>query len=211
MVTTAREPLGGTVDNALLALAGAVVAVTGTLLAPILSQRVLGRVQAEQFSREERVARAQWLRERQVVELETRRACYVTANAGYRRYRVELMNYLWLVHKDAVTAQGRAGLEEARHAMHASFAEAQMIASEAVLAQLDAMTRILSSAYNRTMRLEEGSPRPGQSFDEIHALLAGIEEQWQAMRGAMRDDLGVDPGAGPGVGPGPAGPAAVES
>ncbi|MFE5864337.1 hypothetical protein ACFQ77_27890 [Streptomyces virginiae] len=33
-------------NNALLALAGAIVAVTGTLLAPILSQRVLARVHA---------------------------------------------------------------------------------------------------------------------------------------------------------------------
>ncbi len=190
-------------DNALLALAGAVVAVTGTLLAPILSQRVLGRVQAEQFSRQERLAHAEWQRERQIVELDQRRACYVTANSGYRRYRVELMNYLWLVHKGAVTSQGRTDLEEARHAMHASFAEAQMIASDAVLAELDAMTRTLSSAYSRTMRLEEGNPQPGQSFEEIHALLAGVGAQWEAMRGAMRDDLGVDPG--------PAGPAALES
>ncbi|MGW7439533.1 hypothetical protein [Streptomyces sp. NPDC054849] len=66
------------------------------------------------------------------------------------------MNHLWLVHKGEVTSQGRTDLEEARHAMHASFAEAQMIASDAVPAELDAMTRTLSTAYSLTMRL------PGQ-------------------------------------------------
>ncbi|MFJ3721197.1 hypothetical protein ACIPYQ_01335 [Streptomyces sp. NPDC090045] len=189
--------------SALIGLAVAVVGVTGTLIASVLSQRLAARVQAEQFARQERLAGAQWQRERQITDLEQRRQCYVTANAGYRRYRVELMNYLWLVHKGEVTPQGRADLEDARHAMHAAFAEAQMIASDPVLAELDAMTKTLSRAYSRTMRLEEGNPRPGQSFEEIHAVLAGVGDQWQAMRGAMRADLGVGPASDgpPAVGP----------
>ncbi|MFJ6754226.1 MULTISPECIES: hypothetical protein [unclassified Streptomyces] len=187
--------------SALIGLAVALVGVTGTLIASVLSQRLAARVQAEQFARQERLAGAQWQRERQIVELEQRRQCYVTANSGYRRYRVELMNYLWLVHKGEVTPQGRADLEDARHAMHAAFAEAQMMASDPVLAELDAMTITLSRAYSRTMRLEEGNPRPGQSFEEIHASLAGVGDQWQAMRGAMRADLGA--------GPAPDGPPAV--
>ncbi|MEU9085672.1 hypothetical protein [Streptomyces sp. NPDC048357] len=164
-------------------------------MASVLSQRLAARVQAEQFARQERLAGAQWQREREIAELEQRRQCYVTANSGYRRYRVELMNYLWLVHKGEVTAQGRADLEDARHAMHAAFAEAQMIASDAVLAELDAMTDTLSRAYSRTMRLAEGNPRPGESFEEIHGALAGVGGQWQDMRGAMRADLGVRPQA----------------
>ncbi|MEV7522469.1 hypothetical protein [Streptomyces sp. NPDC091371] len=184
-------------DNALLALAGAVVAVTGTLLAPILSQRVLGRVQTEQFERQQRVAEAQWAREQRLAEVEKRRACYVTANSGYRRYRIELMNYLWLVHKGEVTEQGRTDLEEARHAMHAAFAEAQMIATDEVLTELDSMTQRLAVAYGRTMRLDEGRPTPAGSFEEIHAELARMGDQWTAMRTAMRGDLGVgaDPAA----------------
>ncbi|MFD8633884.1 hypothetical protein [Streptomyces sp. NPDC059533] len=186
-------------ENALLALAGAVVAVTGTLLAPILSQRVLGRVQAEQFDRQQRVAEAQWAREQRLAEVDKRRACYVTANSGYRRYRIEVMNYLWLVHKGEVTPAARAELEEARHAMHAAFAEAQMLASDTVLAELDAMTQRLAGAYARTLRLEEGRPVPSGSFEEIHDELRRMGDQWTDMRAAMRADLGVPPGPADGA------------
>ncbi|WP_406738484.1 hypothetical protein OG365_23205 [Streptomyces sp. NBC_00853] len=180
-------------NNALLALAGAIVAVTGTLLAPILSQRVLARVQTEQFERQQRAADAQWLREQRVAEVEKRRACYVTANSGYRRHRIELMKYLWLVHKGEVTAQARADLEETRHAMHTAFAEAQMVASDAVLRELDAMTVTLAGAYSRTLLLEDGNPHPGWSFEEIQTELLQLGDHWKDMRGIMRADLGVDP------------------
>ncbi|MET8754600.1 hypothetical protein ABZW32_31565 [Streptomyces sp. NPDC004667] len=181
-------------DNALLALASAIVAVTGTLLAPVLSQRITARVQADQFDRQERLARAQWQRERRVAERERRRDCYVHANAGYRRYRVELMNHLWAVHRDEVTDEGRSALQEARHAMHSAFAEAQMIASDAVMAELDALTRELAGAYARTMRLERGSPSPRWGFDEILAALLDLGDAWVRARSVMRTDLGVEPG-----------------
>lgn len=139
----------------------ALVGVTGTLLAPVLSQRVVARIQSQQFERQERLAEAQWRRERQVAELDKRRECYVTANSGYRRYRLELMNFLWLIHKGEVTAQGRADLEEARGAMHVSFAEARMVA------------------------------HPEGSFEELLAALPALGERWTQMRAAMRADLGV--------------------
>ncbi|MGW5852744.1 hypothetical protein ACWFQ8_33365 [Streptomyces sp. NPDC055254] len=180
--------------NAWPALAGALVAVLGTLLAPVLSHRVLARTQAEQSARAERAADAQWAREQRVVEREQRRSCYVGANAGYRRYRVELMNYLWLVHKGAVTPQGRADLEEARHVLYASFAEAQMVASDAVLAQLDALAQALASSYSRIMRLEEGDPHPEGSFEELLAALLALGDRWAEMRDTMRADLGVAAG-----------------
>ncbi|MFD9724018.1 hypothetical protein [Streptomyces sp. NPDC059072] len=191
-------------ENALLALAGAVVAVTGTLLAPILSQRVLGRVQAEQFDRQQRVAESQWAREQRLAEVDKRRACYVAANSGYRRYRIELMRYLWLVHKGEATPEGRTELDEARHAMHTAFSETQMVASDAVLAELDAMTERLAGAYARTLRLEEGRPSASWSFQEIHDELRSMGDSWKDMRTTMRADLGVDPG------PAPAGRAPVE-
>ncbi|MGW0390793.1 hypothetical protein ACWDYJ_07810 [Streptomyces sp. NPDC003042] len=182
--------------NALIALAAAIVGVTGTLLAPVLSQRLLARVQAEQFDRQQRTTHAQWLREREVAEQDRRRDCYMTANAAYRRYRVQLMNFLWLVHKGGVTPEARQEMEAARHAHHAAFAEAQMIASAPVLDELDAMTGALSETYRRTMRLEEGSPEPDGSFEEIHAELQRLWGRGDGLRGVMRTDLGVDGGPG---------------
>ncbi|MFG2618102.1 hypothetical protein ACGFXC_10780 [Streptomyces sp. NPDC048507] len=184
-------------ENGLLALASAVVAVAGTLLAPVLSQRITARAQEGQSDRQERLARAQWQRDQQVAERDKRRDCYVSANAGYRRYRVELMNHLWAVHRDDVTPEGRAALEEARHAMHSSFAEAQMIASDAVMTELDGLTSALSKAYSWTVRLERGTPAPGRGFEEIQAVLLDLGGTWQRTRSVMRADLGVEPGADP--------------
>ncbi|MBT2481551.1 hypothetical protein [Streptomyces sp. ISL-94] len=165
--------------------------VTGTLIASVLSQRLVARVQAEQFERQQRVAEAQWRREQQVDELARRREGYMNVNAAFRRYRTQLMNFLWHVHKGAVTPEAREVVEEARRDHHSVLAEAQMVASPAVLSELDEMTRTLSETYRRTMCLEEGNPDPDGSFDEIRADFVRLWEQWETMRGVMRADLGV--------------------
>lgn len=183
-------------DNATIALAAAIVGVTGTLIAPVLSQRGLARVQAKHFDREQRAAHAQWLREQQVAELVRRRNCYITVNAVFRRYRTHLMNFLWAVHKGEVTVEGREAVEEARREGHSAFAEAQMIASATVLDELDGMFLALSEAYRRTMCLEEGNPDPDGSFQEIRTTdHPRLWERWDRMRNVMRADLGV--GVGP--------------
>ncbi|MDD9382770.1 hypothetical protein M8Z33_40260 [Streptomyces sp. ZAF1911] len=196
-------------DSGLIALGAAVVGVAGTLLATVLSQRMLARVQAAQFEREQRVDRTRWLREQEVAELARRRECYAAANAAYRRYRIGLMSFLWLVQRSQVTPEERATLEEVRNVHHTVFAEAQMIASAAVLAQLDIMTRGMASAYARTMRLAEGTPHPDGSFEEIHTRLTDLTQRADVMRAVMRADLGVDSTpvaerpSPPGLAPGP--------
>ncbi|MGW6817645.1 hypothetical protein [Streptomyces sp. NPDC055005] len=179
-------------DNAWPALAGTIIAVAGTLVAPIVSQRLLARSESDRHERQERAADAQWVREQRVVALDKRRDCYVNANSGYRRHRIELMKYLWLVHKRGDTAEERTALEDARHAMHASFAEAQMVASDSVLAELDALAQTLAHLYDRIMRLEEGAAAPDDSFEEIRTDLLRANAQWVIMRGEMRADLGAD-------------------
>lgn len=178
-------------DNGLIALGAAVVGVAGTLLATLLSQRMLSRLQAAQFEREQQVAHTSWVREQELADLARRRECYTAANAAYRRYRIALMYFLWVVHREQVDPQERAAVEEARNAHHAAFAEAQMIASAAVLVELDLMTKRMAGAYSRTMRLAEGTPEPRGSFEEIHAELIALTGRWEGMRGAMRTDLGV--------------------
>lgn len=120
-----------------------------------------------------------------------RRACYIETNAAYRRYRIQLMNYLWHVHRNEVTEAGKEGLEAARHTHHAAFAEAQMVASPAVLAQLDDVAKALSEGYRRTKCLEEGNPDPDDTFKVIEAYLQWIWERWKEMRAVLRADLGV--------------------
>ncbi|TXS31849.1 hypothetical protein EAO70_01280 [Streptomyces sp. adm13(2018)] len=187
-------------DSGLIALGAAVVGVAGTLLATVVSQRMLARVQAAQFDREQRNAHTQWQRDQELTDLSRRRACYTAANAAYRRYRIALMNFLWAVHRSQATAADRAAVEEARSGHHTAFAEAQMIASAGVLAELDLMTKVIARAHAHTMRLADGIPEPDGSFEQIHEELVMITRRWVGMRDAMRSDLGLSPsldGAGP--------------
>ncbi|MER5462515.1 hypothetical protein ABT010_17920 [Streptomyces sp. NPDC002668] len=175
-----------------IALFAAIVGVAGTLFAPVLSQRLVARVQREQFERQQQMTHGQWLREQGQSELAQKRACYVTTNAAFRRYRIELMNYLWHVHRGDVTARAQEALEAARHGHGAAFAEAQMIASAAVLRELDVNAKALSSAYGKIKYLEEGNPEPAGSFEEIGVDLAWLWDRWKVMRGVMRQDLGIN-------------------
>jgi hypothetical protein len=182
--------------SALIGLAAAVVGVTGTLAASVLSQRFLARVQSQQFERQQQAAEAQWHREQQVAELNRRRDGYMQVNASFRRYRTHLMNFLWTVHKGAVTPDAREVVEDARRDHHSVFAEAQMIASAAVLIELDGMTTALSEVYRRIMCLEEGNPDPDGSFNEIRTDFVRLWERWERMRAVMRTDLGLGSDAG---------------
>lgn len=189
--------------SALIGLAAAVVGVTGTLIASVLSQRLTVRVQAEQFARQQQVAERQWLREQRLVELTRRREGYTHVNAAFRRYRTQLLDFLWTVHKGAVTAEAREAVEEARRDHHSVFAEAQMVASGEVLAELNDMTKALSETYRRIMCLEEGDPDPNGSFDEIRTDFVRLWGQWEQMLGAMRADLGVEGDGAAGLEPAP--------
>ncbi|MGV9645138.1 hypothetical protein [Streptomyces sp. NPDC003514] len=178
--------------SALLALIAAAFGVTGTLLAPVLAQRSQAKALAEDFERQQQAAEIQWQRERVRTEFEKRRTSYAATIAAMRRYRVQLMLYLWAVHRGDVDDALRVELEAARHGHHAAFAEVQMIASDSVLDHLDQMARALADGYGRTKDLEEGRARPGGAFEDIEEHLHGIiEERWQVMRNAMRADLGV--------------------
>ncbi|MBJ7001233.1 hypothetical protein JG491_14285 [Streptomyces sp. CRPSP2-6A1] len=177
--------------SALIGLAAAVVGVTGTLVASVLSQRLLARDQSAQFQRQQQAVDAQWHREQQVAELNRRREGYMQVNASFRRYRTQLMNFLWSVHKVAVTPDERELVEEARRDHHSVLAEAQMVASAAVLVELDGMTNALSRVYRRIMCLEEGNPDPDGSFDEIRTDFVQLWERWEGMRAVMRADLGL--------------------
>ncbi|ATZ26638.1 hypothetical protein ACFZBM_23020 [Streptomyces lavendulae] len=179
-------------ESTYIGLAVAVVGVAGTLMASVLSPRLLARIQSEQFTREQRAAEAQWLREQQVAGLARRREAYANVNASFRRYRTHLLNFLWTVHKGAVTEAAREVIEEARRDHHSVFAAAQIVASARVLAELNTMTRTLSETYRRIMCLEEGDPDPDGSFEELKGDFTRLWDQWEEMLGAMRADLGVE-------------------
>ncbi len=166
--------------------------VIGTLVAPIISQRLASRAKRDdaEIERSHRLAERQ--QEQIQVALVNKRNCYISMVATSRRYRIELMNYLYKVKQRTSDTEARDELEEARRPYIESMAEAHLTATLQVLDTIEAVTAGLSKAYRAIKRLENGEPEPGGSFEEIEAYLVELWEKWKYMREAMRQDLGVE-------------------
>jgi len=109
------------------------------------------------------------------------------------RYRVELMNYLYAIHrKEVVDEQGKMDLEEARRSFTESFAEAQIIAPQEVLATIYVIREGTAKGYRDVKHLEDKDPEPNGSFEEIETFLNGLWIKWGDMRDSMRNDLGIE-------------------
>lgn len=117
-----------------------------------------------------------------------RRAC----ERGHRRYRIEIMDYLYKIKRATVDDAARDELESARRPYIASIAEAHLTATLTVLDTIESVTAGLSRSYRATKHLEDGEPEPEGSFEEIEAFLIQLWGEWRNMREAMRKDLGVE-------------------
>lgn len=176
-------------DSGTTALVVAIVGVAGTLLAPIFTQRLIAQVQRKQFEQEQRAAHATWLREQDQEELAYRRSRYVATISATHHYRNQIMNLLWHLHRGGAIGSALDKLESAREAHHAAVAEAQMVASPAVLTEMDFLATALGEGYRKTKSLHEGDPDPSGSFEEILDDLLQLWGPWRQMRSAMRRDL----------------------
>lgn len=107
------------------------------------------------------------------------------------------MNFLHRVHRAEVNDEANQRLETTRTAYHECFAEAQMMASPAVLRELDSLSDQLSEGYRKTRRLHDGHTE--DSFDEIREELIHFWDQWRMTRAEMRRDLGVEDAGSPAV------------
>jgi hypothetical protein len=111
--------------------------------------------------------------------------------ATSRRYRIELMNYLYAIRNDRLDATVRESFRAAREAYIASVAETHLTAPDAVLTPLETVTRGLSRAFQLIMRLQDGEPDPDWPVERLEAYLVGLWDEWAVLRRAMRADLGV--------------------
>ena len=101
----------------------AIVGVIGTLLAPIVSQRLSARARREEFDLQRLQQQEEYYRGQQEKVLANKRSCYITMISATRRYRLELMNYLYAVNENTVDSEAKSRLEEARLAVNTSLAE----------------------------------------------------------------------------------------
>lgn len=171
----------------------AVAGIVGTLLSPIIAQRLSRRGQLDAFEHQRVLAAEADDRSARRGLWEAKRAAYVAANGAARQYRISLLNYAVAVRRGVVPEEVRQRAEQARHAWVAQIAEVQMTASPAVLAELEAVSTPLSSGLKRIRNVEDGTPEPGWGIEEIHADLLAVIDRWGLLRRVMREDLGVEP------------------
>ncbi|MGW1890102.1 hypothetical protein ACWCP6_07495 [Streptomyces sp. NPDC002004] len=180
------------------------VGVAGTLGAALLTQnradrtkRMELRAAAEQRREErghaEELLRAEQARQWQRESLERRRTCYIALNTASRQYLTAMTNYLYALQRSEDVATSLKNLEAARLAYRDSYAESQMIVSNAVLRASSTAKTHLNAAYGK---LRKYGTAPSTYAEELTALEGGLHaEVWPclwALKQSMRADLGVD-------------------
>lgn len=178
-------------DASVTALVIAIVGVVGTLLSPIVSQRLSLRARREEFEIQRFHRQEEFDRERVVDLFTQKRSCYISFLSVSRRYRLELAIYLFTIKRGAVNDDANTRLENARLAFDASFAETQLTASFPVLEVAMKIRDGLSEGYRRIRRLEETPSRSNDSHDALDSFLLELWDAWPPLRIAMRADLGV--------------------
>jgi hypothetical protein len=173
------------------ALLIAIVGVIGTLLAPIVSQRLSARARREDFEMQRSQRQDEHYHEQQEKILANKRTCYITMISAARRYRLELMSYLYAVNRGTVDDGARDRLEEARLAFNTALAETQLTATTPVLEALEPISKGMRESYTATKNLEQGASGLDSSFEEIRTFLLKLWDVWPRLHEAMRDDLGV--------------------
>jgi hypothetical protein len=98
----------------------AAVGVLGTLAAAIVSQLLSARARRDDFEMQRSQRQEDYSHKRQEAELANKKSCYIAMMASSQGYRVELMNYLYMVKREAVDSTARSDLEDARRACLAS-------------------------------------------------------------------------------------------
>lgn len=165
---------------AVTAMITAVVGVLGTLLAPVLSQRLTARQRADEAQLAERRRR-----------FEERRGAYTAMNRASRQFHTLLKDALHRLRDGVYTELERDQLEEARRDYRDRYAEAQMVVPERILDASRAVNQVLAEADAAVKRLDRGLARDGESAEASLLQLKGAEPRLVAMRQLMRADLGV--------------------
>ncbi|WP_251095210.1 hypothetical protein [Streptomyces sp. Caat 7-52] len=162
----------------------AVVGVVGTLLSALLTQRAADRSRRREQEHAEQVRE----RRRHAQEL---RACYVALNTSARQYLAALTDQLHALGRDEELRTVRQRLTEARDQYRDVYAEAQMRMPERVLGLTAVLSHDLGAVYGMVRRLDDGTPRAG---DSPAAVREAIDELWgrlRRMRREMRAELGA--------------------
>jgi hypothetical protein len=169
----------------------AVIGVCGTLGATWLTQKHADHTKERELDHAERQRRADYEDRAREAALNTRRAAYVALNMQSRQYLTAMRNHVHALKLAPGSTSGMDEVEERRADYRNCYAEAQMIASDAVLATAREANGALNQMYGVLKRLENGTAMEGESAESARALIDGTRELLHELRLLMRSDLGV--------------------
>lgn len=192
---------GGTVS-----LIVASVGVLGTLASAVITQVLAHRAESQRSEREERIRVAEQRASEDQRKIDQLRACYVQLNASDRYYRDAMLAYAHALKRGSAEAEA-ADVSTARRAQRDTRAEAQLMASDAVL-QIESRVNVqLTTAYRQLMEAagESDSSARRAKADRVIPLLNSLTEQQGHVRALMRVEVGAsqelpdwfDPDIGP--------------
>lgn len=162
------------------AMITAVVGVLGTLFAPLIMHWVGRRQRFDQAQVEEKRR-----------HFEERRAAYTTMNRTSRQFHTLLKDALHRLRDGVYTDHDRAQVEESRLDYRDSYAEAQMLVPNAVLAASRDLNSVLAEVDAAVKRIDRGLARPSETPEDLLLALRAAEPHLATMRRIMREDLGI--------------------
>ncbi|MFG1820944.1 hypothetical protein ACGFIJ_00520 [Microbispora bryophytorum] len=178
-------------DAYVATLLASAIAVLGTVVTSIYSQRTALRSRQQEFELGKAQRQEEHERAQRRAEFEQRRACYVELNIAIRRHRAAIVDLVHAIQHGKVSDDIRGEFEDSRRLYIERHAEAQMTAPGNVLKAAGAMREHLSTWFGMAKRLDSGATREG---DSLKAAFIQGDQFWRYnkhLRSIMRSDLGI--------------------
>ncbi|MER5992782.1 hypothetical protein [Streptomyces viridosporus] len=179
-------------SGATISVIVAIVGVGGTLASAVITQVLTQRAELRRLEQEERVRVTEQQASEDQRRIDQLRSCYVLLNAHDRHYRDAMLAYAYALKSGSADAEA-AEVSSARRTQRDTRAEAQLVASDAVLELESKVNAQLTSAYRNLMELagKPDSPARQAKLAQVIGLLDSLTPQQGHVRALMRLEVGA--------------------
>lgn len=166
----------------------AVVGVTGTLVAPVLTQRLSLRARQQELDAERQRRAQEEVAERSRGEVAERKASYREFLTAERSHRRAIRDHLY-----APSDQTHDEMLQARRVFDIAYAEAYLIAADPVLDAVVSYIHPLADVTQRVAEIDNGAVSGAEAEHEraelLKSLRGKVRIQVMAVRARMRADI----------------------
>ncbi|MGZ3101420.1 hypothetical protein [Streptomyces sp. H72] len=179
-------------SGAAISVIVAVVGVGGTLASAVVTQVLAHRAELRRLEGERGARLAEQRAAAEQRKIDELRSCYVQLHARDRHYRDVMLAYAYALKAGPAEAEA-AEVGHARREQRDTRAEAQLVASDAVLALESRVNDRLTTAYRYLMKVagEPDSPARRTRLSEVIGLLDAIIPLQGNIRAPMRLEVGT--------------------